>query len=117
MTFGFVKQIWSDSSSAENKPSSMTSDAEKAIKQAILDSLYYHCQTRTYTSLDVLTKLLTDLKHVPPSNSQDQLLEIIRTYKITGKNLEATIDALYSVLYSPAPEGSGKGYEWNPHEP
>ena len=95
----------------------MSPDAEKATKQAILDSLYHHCQTRNYTSLDVLFKLLTDLRHVPPSNSQDQLVEIIREYKITGKNLEATIDALYSVLYPPVPEGSGKGYEWNPHEP
>lgn len=112
MSFGFVKQIWSDSTQADSKTSNMSTQAEQAIKQAILDSLYYHCQTRTYTSLDVLTKLLTDLKHVPPSNSQDKLLEIIREYKKTGKNLEATIDALYSVLYPPVPEGAGKGTEW-----
>ena len=95
----------------------MSPDAEKATKQAILDSLYHHCQTRNYTSLDVLFKLLTDLRHVPPSNSQDQLVEIIREYKITGKNLEATINSMYDVLYPATDAGTSKVNLWNPHEP
>lgn len=83
-------------------------------RQAILDSLYHHCQTRTYTSKDVLTKLLNDIRLVPPSNTEEKLVDIIRDYKNTGKNLEATIEALYAVLY---PSNDIKINQWNPHEP
>lgn len=88
--------------------------AEDYKKQAILDSLYNHCQTRTYTSKDVLSKLLNDVRVVPPTNSEEKLLDIIREYKNTGKNLEATIDMIYSILYPPS--NGGKINSWNPHE-
>lgn len=92
MTFGFVKRIWNDS---DFDPAM----SEQIKKQAILDSLYHHCQTRTHTSKDVYSKLLDDLKLVPPTNVTDKVLDVIREYKNTGKNLEATIDAVYSLLY------------------
>lgn len=103
MSFGFVKKIWNDPEFTMN---------EQSKKQAILDSLYHHCQTRTNTSKDVYSKLLDDLKLVPPSNTTDQALDIIREYKNTGKNLEATIDALYSLLYVTTTNTSNTG--WSP---
>lgn len=69
-------------------------------KQAILDSLYHHCQTRTYTSKDVVDKLVKDLVANPSDAQLEQLLAVVRDYKNTGKNLEATIDVIYTVLYT-----------------
>jgi len=88
MTFGFVKQIWAPDMSVDAK------------KQKILDSLYHHCQTRTYTSKDVLAKLVADLSVTIPQNKEEELLVVIRDYKNTGKYLEATIDVIYTVLYA-----------------
>jgi hypothetical protein len=89
MSFGFVKRIWNPEMSAEAK------------KQAILDSLYHHCQTRTLTSKDVLHKLIQDLKVSPPEGKKEEdLLAVIRDYKNTGKYLEATIDVIYTILYA-----------------
>lgn len=85
-------------------------------KQAILDSLYQHCQTRTYTSKEVLDKMLQDIKVYPDETAKAKLVDIIRDYKNTGKNLEATINFIYDVLY-PADTGTGKINIWNPHEP
>ena len=68
-------------------------------KQDILDSLYKHCSCRTYTSKDVMDKLLEDVKVYLGSDKKEQLLAIIRDYKNTGKNLEATINSIYDILY------------------
>jgi Mg2+/Co2+ transporter CorC len=100
MSFGFVKRIWNREMSAEAK------------KQEILDSLYYHCQTRTHTSKDVLQKLVQDLKTTVPQNREDDLLAIIRDYKNTGKYLEATIDAIYTVLYAGADASNNNPDDW-----
>jgi predicted nucleotide-binding protein (sugar kinase/HSP70/actin superfamily) len=87
MSFGFVKRIWNNDMS------------EQAKKQKILDSLYHHCQTRTYTSKDVLKKVLQDLNVFIPPEKEEKLLDVVRDYKNTGKNLELTIEAVYTVLY------------------
>jgi len=105
MSFGFVKQIWNNSDLDPDM-------SEQIKKQAILDSLYHHCQIRTHTSKDVYAKLLNDLKLVPPTNVTDKVLDVIREYKNTGKNLEATIDSLYSILYVTNTTTSNNG--WSP---
>lgn len=102
MTFGFVKRIWNPEMS------------DQAKKQAILDSLYNHCQTRTHTSKDVLKKLTEDLKTTVSGSKEEELLAVIRDYKNTGKNLEATIDVIYTVLYgSNTNNGSN---DWDRHD-
>lgn len=70
-------------------------------KDNILDSLYHHSQTRIFTSMDVLSRMLHDLRLIPATNTEDKLLEIIKEYKMTGKNLEYTVDVLYDLLYPP----------------
>lgn len=86
-------------------------------RQAILDSLYHHCQTRTYTSKEVLAKVLQDITSFPDENAKIKLLDIIREYKNTGKNLEATVNTIYDVLYPNRDDDTGKVNSWNPHEP
>lgn len=86
-------------------------------RQAILDSLYNHCQTRTYTSKEVLDKMLQDIKVFPDDVGKSKLLDVIRDYKNTGKNLEATINSIYDVLYPATDAGTSKVNLWNPHEP
>lgn len=77
-------------------------------KENILNSLFNHCQTRIYTSMDVLSRMLHDLRLIPPTNTEDKLLEIIKEYKMTGKNLEYTIDIIYDLLYPPPPPKKDK---------
>ena len=90
MTFGFVKdnKIQIDDMIIEAK------------KRTILDSLYTHCQIRTHTSKDVLRRMLVDLGTTVPSNKEDEILLVIRNYKNTGKELESTVNMIYSILYS-----------------
>lgn len=82
------------------------------IREKILDSLYKHCKVRNRTSKEVYTNLLLDLQIVPLSGVEDQVLPIIREYKLTGKNLENTVDDLYNLLY-PLNEMTGSFYDWN----
>jgi hypothetical protein len=76
----------------------------KKIKDNILNSLYKHSSDKTYTSVDVLSRLLKDINKIPKVDTEDSLLEIIRLYKNTGQNLELTIDLLYDILYPPVPK-------------
>ena len=82
------------------------------IREKILDGLYKHCKVRNRTSKEVYTNLLLDLQIVPLSGVEDQVLPIIREYKLTGKNLENTVDDLYNLLY-PLNEMTGSFYDWN----
>lgn len=86
-------------------------------KQAILDSLYRHCQTRTYTSKEVLDKLLGDIKVTVDEAAKVKLLDVVREYKNSGKNLESTINVIYDIFYPASTAGDGKVNLWNPHEP
>lgn len=84
-------------------------------RQAILDSLYHHCQTRTYTSKEVLTNIMADIKIVLSTEQYENLLDVIREYKNTGKNLESTVNIIYDVFYPKTTttdtDSGGKGYE------
>jgi hypothetical protein len=77
-------------------------------KQFILDSLFTHCKIRTYTSKEVLNRLLNDMNvqfldkfHKVADDKLDQVIEIIREYKNTGKNLETTVNLLYDIIVNP----------------
>lgn len=84
-------------------------------KQEILDSLYNHCSCRTNRSIDILHKLLDDVKIYPGNTGKEKLLAIIREYKATGKNLESTVNMIYDILYpvkTSLPESKDTDYEW-----
>lgn len=69
-------------------------------RQLLLDSLYTICQDRSLSSKEVLSKLIEKLNISIPTNvSQDKLLDLVRNYKNTGKNLEFTLNSLYDMLY------------------
>lgn len=85
-------------------------------KEALLNSLYSICQTRSLTSKEVLTKLVIDVQVSIPSGKQDELLDIIRQYKNTGKNLEATVNSLYDIFYPKVDAFFGNKSLWEPEE-
>lgn len=69
-------------------------------RQKILDSLYHHCKTRSYTSKEILGRLVGDIVISYPDQEKEKLLcDIIREYKNTGKNLEGSVNSIYDILY------------------
>jgi hypothetical protein len=85
-------------------------------KQILLDSLYTHCKCRSATSKEIYLKIQKDMAMVPPIELEKSALELIREYKLTGKNLEFTINKLYDIFFpktSEVTESTGKICEWN----
>ena len=88
-------------------------------KERLLNSLYKQCRCRTATSKEIYTRIQKDMGVIPPIDKEKQALELIREYKLTGKDLEATVHQLHEIMFPPpppVPEGSGKMTEWNPHD-
>jgi DNA polymerase III gamma/tau subunit len=75
-------------------------------KRILLDSLYSNCRIRTNTSKNILNSIIKELndqyphakEHKIQDSDMDQVIEIIREYKNTGKNLENTVDILYTMF-------------------
>jgi len=67
-------------------------------KEKILDSLYGHCQVRSHTTKDVVTKILTDLNETARESVIEQLIEVVRPYKNSSKDLEKTVNSVYEIL-------------------
>lgn len=77
---------------------------EEQRKEKILESLFAHCKVITNTARDVLENLLIDLKVYPPSDTKEKAFDIVKSYKKTRSNLEATIDGLHYLLFPPPVE-------------
>lgn len=69
-------------------------------KESIIDNLYSICQDRTLHTKEVVSKLIENSKVtvVPSALDLEKLEEIVRPYKRTGKNLEYTVNEIYSIL-------------------
>lgn len=75
-------------------------------KRIILDSLYSSSKIRTNTSKNILNTIIKDLndqyphakEHKIQDSDMDKVIEIIREYKNTGKNLENTVEILYTMF-------------------
>jgi len=75
-------------------------------KRIILDSLYSNSRIRTNTSKNILNSIIIDLnqqypyakEHKIQDSDMDKVIEIIREYKNTGKELENTVDILYTMF-------------------
>lgn len=70
-------------------------------KDKLLESLYGHCQDRSLSTKDVLGKVFTDLGAVPSNTQIEELTDIVRKYKNTGKNLESTVNNVHDILTRP----------------
>lgn len=68
-------------------------------QQRILDLLFPMCQDRMMTSQHIMLKMLEQLNLLTEQINRDNLLDIIRRYKQTSKNLEQTIKDVEAVLY------------------
>jgi len=77
---------------------------EEQRKEKILDSLFAHCKLITNTARDVLESLLMDLKVYPPCETKEKCFDVVKAYKKTRSNLEATVDELHRLLYPPPVE-------------
>ena len=69
-------------------------------KEKLLESLYTTCADRSLTSGDVFDQIAKDIGLTVSEieNFRDRAIDIIRPYKQTGKNLEATFDKLGDLL-------------------
>lgn len=85
-------------------------------KEALLHSLYSICQDRSLTSREVLSKLVANIQIAMPKEKEDSLLEIIRNYKNTGKNLEFTVNSLYDIFYPKTNSYFGDRSQWDRDE-
>jgi hypothetical protein len=70
-------------------------------KDRLLESLYGHCQDRSLGTKDVLGKVFHDLGVVPDNTQVEQLTDIVRRYKNSGKNLEETVNIVHGILTEP----------------
>lgn len=80
-------------------------------RDKLIDSLYQQCQKRTATSKEVFDGLVKDLGLIGTEQIAEKAIEIIRPYKNTGSKLEATVEALYAVLYPSENSSSTKLWE------
>ena len=72
-----------------------------AKKEILLHSLFSHCKVPTNTSTDVFDGLVKDLMLFGVTEIKDKAIEIIRVYKVSRKDLEGTVGALYDLFYPP----------------
>lgn len=83
----------------ENQSVCMQQSYPDAKRERLLEALYDTCQNRSITSEQALDELMKRIGLIAYSHIKEQAMDIIRPYKLSGKNLEETLDKLYSVLY------------------
>jgi len=76
--------------------------------EQVFDSLYTHCSDRSNTSKQVFNSMIKDLGLVGTSHLEQEALDIIRPYKQSGKHLENTAKALYTLLSTKPAEPENK---------
>ena len=91
-----------------------TQEQQKLKREKLIDCLYTQCRVRTATSKQVFEGLVADLGLIGTAHIADKAVEIIRPYKNSGANLEATVNSLYDLLYPAQKENIGL---WNANEP
>lgn len=77
----------------------------------VVDSVYTHCSVRSHTTKDVVTNILQDFGLVLTDEKLNQLIEVVRPYKINGKHLEKTCNSVYTILNSANTQSWSK--DWN----
>lgn len=71
----------------------------KSKKENVLNSLFTHCRSPLNSSSDVFDHMVKDLALIGVKEIREEAVDIIRKYKSTGKNLEATVYALHDLFY------------------
>ena len=71
-------------------------------KEKLTELVYEHCRSSMWTSKQVVEKVLDELfpNHcgMPPENTIDELVVIVKNYKNTGKGLQDTVEKIYNIL-------------------
>ena len=64
----------------------------------VAEELYFAAQNRVASTEDVLATLISKLGLLVPVKVKPDLMELIRPYKLTGKDLELVADQVYNIL-------------------
>lgn len=68
-------------------------------KDKLLDSLFERCSSgRNKKTEDVTREILSDMDLIISNQNFDKLVEIIRPYKMSSKNLEETLNQVHKFL-------------------
>lgn len=67
-------------------------------KEKLLDTLYTRCLERGATSKQIFDWIVKDLGLIGVSHTEAKAIEVIRPYKLSGRNLELTVNLLYDIL-------------------
>ena len=67
-------------------------------KEEILDLLYEFCKVRTYSSKEIYFKMAKSFGMNPSIGQEEEIIELIKKYKFSSKDLEFTITKIHDIL-------------------